>query len=262
MVVMSTMQMYLYGMLAMALAILHLGCIGSSRMNETELGPRIGDGVTSASYRLIKISERVIIQKQLSQERGHYVIQVADVIEAIGNYRKQYAQPLAADTFKDSSNPEEKMERYRTLARQCLPEALEELVQYLEQQPDDLTFTSHYGPQYDYGEHDWADPARNMVIAKFIKSHNQFDFNPYLLLIRRIPTQRIGTAKYRFTVGGETMSFRSRANKRAWSFIKKFWGYATIFSTQNGIDQAPLLIRIQHPMDAYSDNGYYIAFPK
>ncbi len=139
---------------------------------------------------------------------------------------------------------------------------LEAALTYLNSSEEPFVFISHYETQYCFEEPDKTDRVHNLVITDFVTRYKTDSWNAYLPMSGRIPTERVGSAKYSFSIDNETLNFRSIAMKKMWTFKDVYWGYVKIYSTQNGKNKAPLLLEASHPMNSYHDNGYYLIIPK
>jgi hypothetical protein len=242
--------------------LLLLGCAGTPTVDD-RFAPRIDDGVTSASYQIVKVSEGVIVNRIVEGDdaKRTFVTQ-EDLLAAIGRYRQRYAQPLPDDAFRDMANREEQLAAHRFLASRCDERRLLEVARYLEGASEPYTFTSHFGTQYDFDAPDRTGEADNLVITDFVRTSTTDDWSTYALLLRWIPTMHVGAARYRVRVEGEEVVFRSLARKKIWALSKRYWGYVKIYSTRNGRDRAPLLLQVEDPMNTWSDNGFYIVVPR
>lgn len=235
-------------------------------VDEKELAPRIEDEISSISYQVIKIPESSSGYFEEPVDRLNYnekrtFIRQEDIENAIKGL-------LLKITTRDvsSSTPSEKMyssPKNKYHFSRYNPAQLEAALRYFENTKKPYVFTSLCGTQYDYDEPDRTNAKYNLILTKFVTNYNSTDsWSPYAVAVNKIPLEAIGTAKYSFTVNGETLVFRSIASKKLWSFSDKYWGYAKLFSTSNGIDKPPLLIVLDHPMDSYVDNGLYLVIPK
>ncbi len=249
---------------------------------EKNLAPRIDEMVDSKSYQVIKISAHRYIIEEEQFEKENYdddrsVIKQADIIKAIEEYSNEvkeqqlpqlqneinwtYSNGYNYKGIKKEDITEWIKEYGKEVKKQHIPK-LQSALKYFKNTKESYIFTSHWATQYSFDDPDRTDEEHNLVITNFKSRHKSNDWNPYLIFISSIPTKYMGSAKYSLTVNGEWIYFRSSAQKKIWSFSDKYWGYAKIFSTNNGKDMAPLLIKMQHPMDSYLDNGFYLVIPK
>lgn len=227
-----------------------------------QLAPRIDD-IDSKSFQVIKLTEGFIKQSDFAQYPDkRTVIEQRNIISVIETFKKKYAKPPAKDAFSNMANEQEWVDEYNFLKSKWDPHKLDKALKYFETQPKELKFVSHFGTQYSYDDINWSNTEQNLIITNFVSEYKSDDWSPYAFILNWFPTKHVGYGKFSFSVDGENIDFRSSAQKAIWSFSNKYWGYAKIFSTENGKDKAPLLIQISHPMNPDKDNGFYLVIPK
>jgi len=215
----------------------------NSLEKKNSFAPRIGDSLSSESYQVIKIGERLLFRPsdgKLDPETGG--IMHRDLVYTINKYKRHYEESKAPVGFTQSY-----VDRYHFLLSMCKPDELDRALAFFKKAKEQYIF---------------VEQKENLRIVDFLKQYRRSSWSQYLLLIRNIPTEYIGQAKYSFDVSGETLEFRSEAIRDIWSISAKPVGHARLFSTTNGTDKAPLLIQISHPMDPDLDNGCYLVIPK
>jgi hypothetical protein len=239
-------------------------------IKEKKLAPRIDDGISSKSYQVIKITDYRSRIPQYVDRKNYYdrrrFIKQSDIIKAIKGQIERIRKVNHPDYIHSSKydlmgamlrEPE-----YIYHLSKYDPIKLKVALEYFETAKKPYIFTGHYGTQVYFAHPERNYKKNNLVITDFVVNHLTSSWSTYALILKVIPLGQIGTAKYSFVVNGETIDFRTIAEKKIWSFSDKYWEYADIFSTNNGKNKAPLLILISHPMDSYLDNGFYLVIPK
>jgi hypothetical protein len=132
---------------------------------------------------------------------------------------------------------------------------------YLNEFPDSLILTKKYKFSH-FGDMNWNKNQWGLEITDFLSLYLSDSWNQYLLLIRNIPTEKHGQAKFKLKIGDEYFNFRSYAQKYIWSFSDKYNTFVYLYRT-NTLDKDELsLIEINDPMDTDRTNGLYLVIPK
>ena len=228
------------------------GVIDIGKENEVALGPRIDDFLETQSYQVVKISDERTPSEYVSNNYESKIVKTnsTKLLVAIDNYIDQHK--------KYESNSNYIMNHLKSKFH------LEKVLKaktYLKNNPD-LEFTSLKGTQYCFDCINWKEHKHNIQIIDFETSFLSDAWSSYALLIKYIPTYKVGSALFELKIDNESIRFRSRAQKQIWSFKDHYWAYVEIYVTKAGVKHAPILIEVSDPNRSYEENGTYLVFHK
>jgi|JI9StandDraft_1071089.scaffolds.fasta_scaffold00752_29 hypothetical protein len=224
--------------------------------------PRLDEIPTSKTYQIVKIAEDrgfYPVSDSSHYQNDKWVFNQTTIIKGIDQYKKRYAKPDSYYSWPNQIDPFLK-DKYN-------PKKLEEVIKYFKKAKEPYIFNVHRRniTQYSFEMLDWSDKNDNLVISDFFGRYTETARTYLLFFLEWIPSYTVGTGIYSLTINGETIEFSATVLKEfsIFPFSKKYWGYASLFSTKNGKDQAPLLIRMSDPNDREnSQNGFYLLLPK